>query len=118
MEKYGFKGTSKKHTHVLYIKKDKSNIIKTYISKSLWSLKNKLDDGKLYEQEDNQNKYYNDYNKKEYVEESDIGDNDYIIQGLMTLWPIQDMIAYTAIELLLRYYDDIKKMIKDGFFHH
>ncbi len=109
-----FKGTSKKHTHVLYKKMDKSNVIKTGTSISLWKFKNKLD-GKLYEQEQYQNKYWDDYKKNKYIKESDIADNDYIIQSLMS-WPIQDMIACAAIELLLRHYDDIKKNDKRWFF--
>jgi len=109
-----FKGTSKKHTHVLYKKKDKSNVIKTGTSISLWKFKNKLD-GKLYEQQQNQNKYWDDYNKNKYIIEKEIADNDYIIQSLMR-WPIQDMIACAAIELLLRHYDDINKNDKRWFF--
>tara|TARA_B100001029_G_C15056119_1_gene454502 strand:- start:1493 stop:2899 length:1407 start_codon:yes stop_codon:yes gene_type:complete len=110
-----FKGTSKQHTHILFKKNDEDNIIQTGTEKMLWKLKGKLD-GNLYQQQQNKNIYQKyEGNLKNVVTIDNIDDNDYIIRQLQT-WAIQDIIACIAIELLLRYYDDIKKGGKRWFF--
>jgi hypothetical protein len=110
-----FKGTSKQHTHILFKKGDENTIIQTGTEKILWKLKNKLD-GNIYQQQQNKNIYQrNEGNLKDSVTIDMIDDNDYIIRQLQT-WAIQDIIACISIELLLRYYDDIKKNGKRWFF--